>query len=742
MTPDVLSPTSKTSDRKLKAVEQWVHEVTLETQQQDVMVENTAQRLPVVTLPAGGREGVVDGECRLAVCPEDMASRKVLDLRRWYCMSRPQYSRSCGISSVVSCWNYIFSTIGNGNLPPITQEEALALLGFKKPYGEIRFGPFTGNATVMRWFKQLCNHRGVVGKAYYFYKPVGKGKTFGLKPEQALTGLKEGLREPHTAFIYHCWNHYFCPVGFEEVPKHCQKAYSVGLRSDEVDSWILIGEPSRKHPGIHCKKWEDIVTDLTCESPQWFNIRHPERGVQTRKTRRQGRNLHCIMGFQMQRTSEWEIADSTLSPEPPKAELGVSVSSRSRTPVETLDSSESDFPHEPEASSDVDANDLLDTLQSDDEHVANFPGMLDGAAPLLSSIENEGKKSEVVEEADAPQTVITPATPKVAELTSDKPDYQQPSEQADDIIDEEDQLNRTLTPTEEDSPYGNAENGPLIDVESLQPEEGDYIQRTGTYRKSKPSLSPDVRPGMIENEHQLETNSAELTGDYTRRSGTFRKEKPSLLTTPQTSITDVNGATSTAANNQVVVHSADTGEQLEDDTVDLRRDNSPLVEPLTVDTEEPDLHNVEVKSSEQKHEHSEGSGLKRSGTFRKEKPTLEVSPIVRTDRLRSPEYRNDASQPEGSDYSYTSKSPILPYTESPVMPAVSLTVPEPLISPYSTPSPAYVVYPESDSSDSAEESYVLVDDAAVSGGGDLKRSGTFTKERSVLEHSPFGDEYF
>ena len=31
-----------------------------------------------------------------------------------YCMSRPQYSRSCGISSVVSCWNFIFSTIGNG----------------------------------------------------------------------------------------------------------------------------------------------------------------------------------------------------------------------------------------------------------------------------------------------------------------------------------------------------------------------------------------------------------------------------------------------------------------------------------------------------------------------------------------------------------------------------------------------------------------------------------------------------
>lgn len=32
----------------------------------------------------------------------------------------------------------------------MTQEEALTLLGFKPPFGEIKFGPFTGNATVMR----------------------------------------------------------------------------------------------------------------------------------------------------------------------------------------------------------------------------------------------------------------------------------------------------------------------------------------------------------------------------------------------------------------------------------------------------------------------------------------------------------------------------------------------------------------------------------------------------------------
>ncbi|XP_015753399.1 PREDICTED: uncharacterized protein LOC107333151 [Acropora digitifera] len=81
---------------------------------------------------------------------ETMAARKVLDLRRWYCISRPQYRKSCGISSLVSCWNFLFSTLGGGSEKPLIQEEALTILGFKPPFGEIRFGPFTGNATLMR----------------------------------------------------------------------------------------------------------------------------------------------------------------------------------------------------------------------------------------------------------------------------------------------------------------------------------------------------------------------------------------------------------------------------------------------------------------------------------------------------------------------------------------------------------------------------------------------------------------
>ena len=76
-----------------------------------------------------------------------------------------------------------------------------------------------------RWFKQLCSHHGVSGQAYYFYKPVGKGRTFGVRPERALESLKEGLHDPAMAFIYHCYNHYFCPIGFEEVPKNATDAY-------------------------------------------------------------------------------------------------------------------------------------------------------------------------------------------------------------------------------------------------------------------------------------------------------------------------------------------------------------------------------------------------------------------------------------------------------------------------------------------------------------------------------------
>ncbi|XP_014343005.1 basic immunoglobulin-like variable motif-containing protein isoform X3 [Latimeria chalumnae] len=241
---------------------------------------------------------------------EEIKQRKVLDLRRWYCISRPQYKTSCGISSLVSCWNFLFSTLGAGSLPPITQEEALHILGFQPPFEEIRFGPFTGNATLMRWFRQINDQFHVRGCSYFLYKPHGKNKTAGETAVGALMKLTQGLKDESMAFIYHCQNHYFCPIGYEATPLKACKVYREQLSHQDVEYWLLIGEPSRKQPAIQCKKWADIVTDLNTQNPEYLDIRHTERGIQHRKTKKVGGNLHCIMAFQklnLQRFSPWTL---------------------------------------------------------------------------------------------------------------------------------------------------------------------------------------------------------------------------------------------------------------------------------------------------------------------------------------------------------------------------------------------------------------------------------------------------
>ncbi|RLW07584.1 hypothetical protein DV515_00003854, partial [Chloebia gouldiae] len=247
-------------------------------------------------------------ECPQRSALEDVKERKVLDLRRWYCVSRPQYKTSCGISSLVSCWNFLYSTLGAGSLPPITQEEALHILGFQPPFEEIRFGPFTGNTTLMRWFRQINDHFHIKGCSYVLYKPHGKNKTAG--ETGALAKLTRGLKDESMAYIYHCQNHYFCPIGFEATPVKASKAYRGRVLQQEVEYWILIGEPSRKHPTIHCKRWTDIVTDLNTQNPEYLDIRHLERGLQHRKTKKVGGNLHCIIAFQRlnwQRFGPWNV---------------------------------------------------------------------------------------------------------------------------------------------------------------------------------------------------------------------------------------------------------------------------------------------------------------------------------------------------------------------------------------------------------------------------------------------------
>ncbi|XP_023073756.1 basic immunoglobulin-like variable motif-containing protein isoform X2 [Piliocolobus tephrosceles] len=277
------------------------------------------------------KKGRYQKECPQHSPLEDIKQRKVLDLRRWYCISRPQYKTSCGISSLISCWNFLYSTMGAGNLPPITQEEALHILGFQPPFEDIRFGPFTGNTTLMRWFRQINDHFHVKGCSYVLYKPHGKNKTAGETASGALLKLTRGLKDESLAYIYHCQNHYFCPIGFEATPIKANKAFRGPLSPQEVEYWILIGESSRKHPAIHCKKWADIVTDLNTQNPEYLDIRHLERGLQYRKTKKVGGNLHCIIAFQRlnwQRFGLWNFPFGTIRQEsqPPTHAQGISKS--------------------------------------------------------------------------------------------------------------------------------------------------------------------------------------------------------------------------------------------------------------------------------------------------------------------------------------------------------------------------------------------------------------------------------
>lgn len=56
-------------------------------------------------------------------------------------------------------------------------------------------------------------------------------------------------------------------------------------------------------------RWQDVYTDLNCQNPKYFNIRQTEKGVQTRKTKKTGGNIHCIMAF----TSTEHNDQSTLA---------------------------------------------------------------------------------------------------------------------------------------------------------------------------------------------------------------------------------------------------------------------------------------------------------------------------------------------------------------------------------------------------------------------------------------------
>jgi len=64
---------------------------------------------------------------------------------------------------------------------------------------------------------------------------------------------------------------------------------------------------SKCYPAFHTKKWSEIVTDLSCGFPEYYNIRKSELGVQMKTSEvfqeggtKAGGNLHCIIEFEVE----------------------------------------------------------------------------------------------------------------------------------------------------------------------------------------------------------------------------------------------------------------------------------------------------------------------------------------------------------------------------------------------------------------------------------------------------------
>lgn len=241
---------------------------------------------------------------------ELLSGRKFLNQPMYACISRPQYKASCGISSLTAVFNYLFTRNGSlGDTAPVPhavpQEQVLTVLGFHPPFHEIRFGPFTGNETLMRWFMQLCKHFGVNGRTRFLFKAHGKHRTIGMNGTRALAETLSVLKATDRALIYHCNNHYMVPTGFDISESAAERAYFVSDGAapaeaallDEETTWIFIGDSSKTSRPLHCVRWADIRKDIELQSPQFLNIRKLELGVQKRKTKKVGGNLHCLMLF-------------------------------------------------------------------------------------------------------------------------------------------------------------------------------------------------------------------------------------------------------------------------------------------------------------------------------------------------------------------------------------------------------------------------------------------------------------
>ncbi len=96
------------------------------------------------------------------------------------------------------------------------------------------------------------------------WKKCGEDSTPGVDEEYAKSKLIEGLKNENMAFIYHAYDHYFCPIGYEVTSLKPTDAYKKleDIDPKNLEYWIMIGEPAKFYPGMHIRKWKDVAMDI------------------------------------------------------------------------------------------------------------------------------------------------------------------------------------------------------------------------------------------------------------------------------------------------------------------------------------------------------------------------------------------------------------------------------------------------------------------------------------------------
>ena len=391
-------------------------------------------------------------------------------------------------------------------------------------------------------------------------------------------------------------------------------------------------------------RWEDVVKDLTCKQPEYFNIRHTERGVQTRRTKKVGGNLHCIMAFKKleekpQLTSGGGIILNFSPPQPPPEDLASLVDEAAS---ENLDSSDSDYP-----------------LSQDLNRESLWATKLQVHSPKVWSavdIENINTSQLVVEEVDAPlqthnlQTDYKPVIrdlshkrtgtfTKKKEAKSDKDLGQNPPTASDNISDEGFVVvsSAHLTTPE-------IQVTATVDFEPSDEDTGSpsptKIKRTGTFTKKRSSLSPTQQASP--------PSEQKLASEKLRRTGTYKKKSPSLKLSPSelsgedsdSSVEATNltssplkrSGTFTKKKQLLRAEEEADGYELSHDPESLSGDYELSVDlDDTLKAEFPEIQIIGVSDGESSCEEAvipSPSNLKRTGTFTKKKPLLHNSPTV------------------------------------------------------------------------------------------------------------------